>query len=36
MIGADDRRVRGDLESFKEFIEERGSATGRWSGEVEN
>jgi uncharacterized membrane protein len=36
MIGVDNRRVRGDLESFKEFIEERGAATGRWSGDVEN
>ena len=36
MVGVDSRRVRGDLESFKEFIEERGSATGRWSGNVEN
>ena len=36
MVGADDRRVRGDLESFKEYVEERGAATGRWSGGVEN
>jgi uncharacterized membrane protein len=36
MIGVDNRRVRGDLESFKEFIEQRGAATGRWSGDVEN
>jgi uncharacterized membrane protein len=36
MIGADSRRVKGDLESFKEFIERRGAPTGRWSGDVEN
>lgn len=29
------RRVRGDLERFKEFIERRGSATGAWRGNVE-
>ena len=33
-LGADDRRVKGDLERFKEFIESRGSATGEWRGEV--
>jgi uncharacterized membrane protein len=34
-LGADDRRVRGDLERFKEFIERRGEETGAWRGEVE-
>jgi len=34
--GIDSRRVKGDLESFKEFIESRGSATGSWRGDVEN
>ncbi len=34
-IGAVRRRVRGDLERFKEFIEERGRETGAWRGEVE-
>jgi uncharacterized membrane protein len=29
-----DRRVKGDLERFKEFIEERGHETGAWRGEV--
>jgi uncharacterized membrane protein len=29
-----DRRVKGDLERFKEFIEHRGTATGAWRGEV--
>jgi uncharacterized membrane protein len=33
-LGADDRRVKGDLERFKEFIESRGSETGAWRGEV--
>ena len=36
MVGSDARKVRGDLESFKEFIEQRGAPTGRWSGDVEN
>jgi uncharacterized membrane protein len=33
-LGFDDRRVQGDLERFKEFIESRGSETGAWRGEV--
>ncbi len=33
-LGADDRRVKSDLERFKEFIESRGSETGAWRGEV--
>ena len=33
-LGADDSRIKGDLERFKEFIESRGSATGEWRGEV--
>jgi uncharacterized membrane protein len=33
-IGADNRRVQGDLERFKEMIEARGSETGGWRGEV--
>ena len=33
-LGADDRRVRGDLERFKEVIESRGAETGGWRGEV--
>jgi uncharacterized membrane protein len=36
MAGSDARQVRSDLESFKEFIEERGAATGRFGGNVEN
>ncbi|MDQ3859122.1 MAG: SRPBCC family protein [Actinomycetota bacterium] len=33
--GADERRVKGDLERFKEMIESRGQETGAWRGEVE-
>ncbi len=33
-VGADDRRVRGDLERFKELIESRGVESGAWRGEV--
>ena len=33
-IGAIDRRVKGDLERFKTFMEERGRATGAWRGEI--
>jgi uncharacterized membrane protein len=34
-LGFLDRRVKGDLERFKEFIEGRGAETGGWRGEVE-
>ena len=34
-IGADDRKVKGDLKRFKELIESRGSETGAWRGEVQ-
>jgi uncharacterized membrane protein len=34
-IGSDDRRVKGDLERFKELIESRGAESGAWRGEVE-
>ena len=33
-LGFDSRRVEGDLERFKEFIEERRTETGSWDGEV--
>ena len=33
-LGFLDRRVKGDLERFKEFIEGRGVATGAWRGEI--
>jgi len=29
------RRVKGDLERFKELVESRGAASGGWRGEVE-
>jgi uncharacterized membrane protein len=29
------RRVKGDMNRFKDFIEERGRATGAWRGDVE-
>jgi uncharacterized membrane protein len=32
--GLDERRVRGDLERFKELIEGRGTESGAWRGEV--
>jgi uncharacterized membrane protein len=35
MMGLDSRRVKGDLESFKAFVEQVGVATGSWRGEVE-
>jgi len=36
VIGLDSRRVQNDLESFKDFIESRGSETGAWRGDVDN
>jgi len=33
-LGQDDRKVNGDLERFKEFIEARGIETGAWRGVV--
>jgi uncharacterized membrane protein len=35
MLGVVSRRVAGDLERFKAFIEARGQETGAWRGEVE-
>ena len=34
-LGGDSRKVRGDLERFKEFVEQLGTETGAWRGEVE-
>ena len=34
-LGLAKRRVKGDLERFKELIESRGQADGAWRGEVE-
>jgi len=33
-VGIDGHRVKGDLESFKEFIESRGTESGAWRGNV--
>ena len=35
MLGADDLRVQGDLNRFKEFVESRGAPTGAWRGKIE-
>jgi len=35
LMGFLERRVKGDLERFKEFIENRESPTGAWRGNVE-
>lgn len=35
MLGMFERRVEGDLDNFKTFIEERGVETGAWRGEVD-
>jgi uncharacterized membrane protein len=34
-LNAPERRVEGDLQRFKEFIEARGQETGAWRGEVQ-
>ena len=34
IVGIDARRVRGDLERFRELIESRGIESGAWRGEV--
>jgi uncharacterized membrane protein len=34
-LGILDRRVQGDLDRFKKFIESRGQETGAWRGEVQ-
>ena len=33
-LGFVSRKVQGDLERFKRFIEERGDSTGAWRGEI--
>lgn len=35
IVGVTSRRVEGDLERFKQFIESRGVETGQWRGEVQ-
>ncbi|MEH0939127.1 SRPBCC family protein [Micromonospora psammae] len=34
-LGVVDRRAKGDLERFKQFIERRGQETGAWRGKVD-
>ncbi|HYN96019.1 MAG TPA: SRPBCC family protein [Pilimelia sp.] len=34
-LGIVKRRVKGDLDRFKEYIESRGAETGAWRGEVD-
>jgi uncharacterized membrane protein len=34
LLGMLDRKVKGDLQRFKEFIEGRGGESGAWRGEV--
>ena len=34
-LGMDGRRVKGDLERFRDLIESRGVETGAWRGEVD-
>ena len=34
-LGIVDRRVKGDLENFKKFIESRGAETGSWRGNID-
>lgn len=35
-LGLDDRRVRGDLERFRDLIESREAESGAWRGEIAN
>jgi uncharacterized membrane protein len=35
-LGLVTARIKGDLQRFKKFIEERGVATGEWRGEIES
>ena len=34
-LGVVERRVKGDLERFRQMIEERGSESGAWRGKIE-
>ena len=34
-LGVVDRRVKGDLKRFKEYIEDRGGESGGWRGQVD-
>ena len=33
-VGVDDRQVKADLARFREFIEQRGTETGAWRGDI--
>ncbi|MFI6808794.1 SRPBCC family protein [Streptomyces luteogriseus] len=35
MLGTIDRRVKGDMKRFKQYIEERGVESGAWRGRVQ-
>jgi uncharacterized membrane protein len=35
MMGTIDRRVKGDMRRFKEYIEERGAESGAWRGRIQ-
>ncbi|MFB7934406.1 MULTISPECIES: SRPBCC family protein [Streptomyces] len=35
MTGTIDRRVKGDMKRFKQFIEERGTESGAWRGRIQ-
>ena len=35
-IGVDDHQVKADLDRYKKFIEDKGTETGAWRGEVSN
>jgi hypothetical protein len=34
-LGPLDRRIKSDMQHFKEFIEKRGGETGAWRGDVD-
>jgi uncharacterized membrane protein len=35
VMGADEMRIQGDLNRFKDFVESRGTPTGAWRGRIE-
>lgn len=35
IVGADEHRVKADAKRFKQFIEDRGTETGAWRGDVD-
>jgi hypothetical protein len=34
LLGTIDRRVKGDMRRFKQFVEERGAESGAWRGRI--